>query len=281
MSTIDVARRYLAQSHSSIIVLSSGDILADNILYSPRRLRGNTIWISERKLKQLKKSSGIVLVVSGDTIREIPASKIPNNGGLVESIEVKVVDSSKSRIKISRELKNELEVISKDPESAIRVLLATYKKLMEVHPLNQSNVLLAVMGAINALKNPRYMDLVSKIDERREINVYELNDDERSILHELVRARVAFVDSRYDGDYARLVCKFALQELDDEYIIVRVGFSYDFCKLYCNRFDLCNIRKEDKENYYGFSIQFSKSEFEEKKAEELVETWLVRCAQSL
>jgi len=279
MSAVERAKSYL-ESKGSIILLSTGDILCDGVLYSPRRVRGGTIWISENKLAQLKKSNGILLAVSDDSIVEIPASEVPKSGGEVNGITIKVVDSKKVRIKISRDLKAKLDTIADDPERAIKILLSAYQSVIDLHPINQSNVLLSIIGAIKTLRNSEYVDIISRIEECGELNLAELTEDEVRIVKELASYRIVFIDNRYDGEYAKVLCKFAVEHMNDE-VLFRIGFGYDFCRVYCSRFESCEVRKENKTDYFGFRMRFKTSDFAEKSPEELVAIWLAQCAQKL
>jgi len=271
--TLDLAVNYLSKKHKIVRVSSTGDIICDHkYVYSPRRVRGDSIWLSSRRLKQLKRKNAIILAIDGNNVVEIPSANI-DDGSVFNGIKVKVVESY-VRIRIPRELKKRLDRISQDPAEAISVLLGSYEKVLATPPVGLTNEALAFRTCLVIAKY-RLIDcinLMNKIAKSGEVKLSDLSKDEVEIARKLASSRVIHIDHRHDGDYAKLLCTFKLEEKPDKVIFTMIYFR-DFCRLYCYRYDTCWVRKSDA-NAFGFSVEYSPKEFSEKSPEELMAKWI-------
>jgi hypothetical protein len=281
MSVVEIAQNYLNKKGlDSMRVLHSRDIVCSHRIYTPRMMRYGSIWLSKRRLNFLKRANAIILAIDKDdgTVTEICAKDVPDGGGVVSGVRVKVVDADNVRVSIPRKLKLQLDKISTDTNKAIKLLLDIYNTVVGSHPITQSNVLMSIIGAIKALRDKEYFNVVRKLERHGEVNLVDLSEEEVRIVKELASYRVVFIDNRPNGEFARLLCKFVAEDINNE-VLIRIGYSYDFCRFYCNRFESCPNRAEDKVNYYGFRMRFSVDDFLNKNPEELIGIWLSQCSQ--
>lgn len=281
MQVIDIAKEYLKRKHEYIRTIAKGDIICNgNHYYSPRRVRNNTIWISERRLKYLKRKNAIILAIDADSkepkITEISASSITQDTAVVDGITVKV--RSKVRVEISRDLKNYLEYLAGSVEAGILTLLNVYDRALREPVPGLSGEAAAFRGCLIIAKyNLPHIELMKKLS-KDEISLNELSEKEVKMARELASNRIAFIDNRHDGEYIRLLCTFELIEKPDS-VTFKMIYNRDFCRLYCLRYDTCDIRRSNSDSWgFGFVAEFTPEEFRKKTPEELVGKW-IGCAE--
>jgi len=272
-----VAERYLKSKHNNVRKLSNGDFICGNTYYSPRLVRGNTIWLSSRRYKQLLSKNAILLAVIDDkTIVEIPVKEISHDCEY-KGVHVKIVEDY-VRIRIPRDLKKKLDKISKDPAEAISILLGSYEKVLLTPAVGLTNEALAFRTCLYIAKYRMsdYINLLNKVLSKKEVNLNEFDEKERSIIQKLVASRVLHIDHRLDGDYVKPLCSFKLVEEPDGIRFTMIYFR-DFCRLYCYRYDSCELIKKSQSDAFGFTVKFDPKEFEEKTPEELMAKWIGEC----
>lgn len=276
-----IAYKYLKSKHQNVRKLGNGDFVCDgNKYYSPRLVRGNTIWISSRRFEQLLKKNAIILAVNKDKVVEIPTANIKKKESEIaeiEGIKVKIVDDY-VRIRIPRELKKKLDAISKNPSDAISKLLGLHEKVSITPAAGLTNEALAFRMCLYIAKYGLhdYIRVMSKVLAKRECKLDEFNEEELKIIKELVASRVMHIDHRIDGDYVKPLCSFKLVE-DPDCVKFTMFYFRDFCRMYCYRYDSCSLVKNSKSNIFGFTITYSHEEFKSKTPEELMAKWIGEC----
>jgi len=277
--TLNIAKTYLKDKHRHIRVMSTGDIVCDGEwYYSPRRVRGSSIWLSAKRLEQLKKRNAILLAVENGNVVEIPASEVNKDGDVVNGITVRVT-SDTIRVEISRELRNKLTKISGDVGEAIRSLLDLYDRILQTPPVGLTNEALAFRAclAIAKYRPLPYIRLMRKLIDSDEIKVSELTDEERKVLRNLASNRIVFIDNRHDGEYAKLLCTFEVVEKPDV-VNFKMIYNRDFCRIYCLRYEMCDIRHTNSDCWgFGFEVNYTPEEFKKKTPEELMAKWIGSC----